>query len=61
MIRRLRIEILAEVLIKDDRLHGEPVKIRRLDPLVAVTAEVTEMEAVESDDESMHGRGRSRQ
>src|SRR5262249_34120852 len=48
--------MIAEVLIEDNARGGQFVKGGRADPVVAVTAGVTEVESVDNDDERFHGR-----
>src|SRR5207248_555984 len=51
VIRRRGIEVLAEMLIEDDRLARQTVEIRRFDPVVPTASEKTGMQAIEADDQ----------
>lgn len=60
MVGRRRVDVLAEVLIEHDPLRSEPVEGRRLDPVVAVAADVTQMQVIEADDDGASRAGRRR-
>src|SRR6188472_3270260 len=45
-VRCLRTQIHGEMLIEHDRLRRQAVEVRGLDPVVAVAAEIAEMETV---------------
>ena len=45
---------LDEMLVKDDRLRRQPVKVRRFNPLVPVAAEKTQCKTVKRKDNRFH-------
>jgi hypothetical protein len=58
VIRRRRVEVLAEMLIEDDSLARQAIEIRRFDPVIAAATEKPGMETVETDNErAALGRG----
>ncbi len=49
-------QVLGEMVIEDDPLRRQAVKVRRLDPGVAVGAQEPQVHAVANHDDDVHGR-----
>jgi hypothetical protein len=45
---------VGNVLIEDDSFRRQPIQVRRLHPIIAVTAEIAEVEAVDVEEKNFH-------